>query len=370
MTEITGTSRDDLRRLEATLVERRDELSRVLVRSRRRSVTQAQYDELLEWATWLDITRGLSPNTSGNYIDAASAFLAWLNSESVAVPDVTSAVITRWQQHLYLEHGQAAHTQHVKLTAVRRYFRWRSEMTGAQNPAASISSPRKPSRVPRKYSEGQLQAMFGACDRETPLGRRDFAVLLFLLSTGARREEVVSLSIDQMELREKIGAVRFFGKGAKERIVSFEGSVVRVMQEWLAERESIGPVDPDAVFVSVSGPTKGRRLLRSGFEGIIERAIKRGRVRVEQGMAVHTMRATFATALYDSGCDIEQIRIILGHEDINTTRQYIAISDRQMQVRLPRAFTDRVTGAAAGEPPLWFRAKKNQRHGRPSGEQE
>jgi len=370
MTEITGTSRADLQRMESTLLDRKDELGRVLVRSRRRSVSQAQYDELVEWAVWLDITRGLSPNTSGNYIDAAASFLAWLNSEGVAVQDVTAAIITRWQQHLYLEHGQAAHTQHVKLTGIRRYFRWRSEMGLAErNPAAVISSPRRPQRVPRKYSEGQLRAMFGGCDLDKPIGRRDFAVMLFLLNTGARREELASLSLHQMELRERVGAVRFFGKGAKERIVSFEGSVVRVMSDWLVERDALGAVDQDAVFVSVSGPTKGRRLYRTTFDGIIGRAIERGRVRVERGMAVHTMRATFATALYDAGFDIEQIRIILGHEDINTTRQYIAISDRQMQARLPGAFSDRVTGGAGGsrELPLWVKHRKNNRQGPADG---
>ena len=67
-------------------------------------------------------------------------------------------------------------------------------------------------------------------------------------------------------------------------------------------------------------------------------------------------RVTFATALYDDGTDIERIRIVMGHESIETTRGYLAVSNRQRSVRLAPTRQHAALGTAPAGMPRWARA--------------
>lgn len=347
--------------LERNLLEAGNELSRVLRWCRRVGVEQEAYAELVEWAGHLRISRGLSPNTAGKYVESLGQFLLWLKDRDIEDEAVTPGLIETWQQHLYLQHRQGVKTRGRKLVALRRFYAWRELFGKGPNPARSVQGPRKQERLPRKYTPAQLRRLFDACDRTTVTGRRDYAALLFILSTGARRMEVVGLEMHRLRLRPRTGVVRFMGKGAKERIVTFEGPGVNALREWLEDRDQLEIVDHEAVFVSLRKPWTGRGLTKSGVDNLFRRVVRTSGLELEPGMALHTLRSTYATALYDEGYDIEQIRILLGHDSIETTRQYIAISSRQLKARLSGKFLAEVTGEHTHELPLWARNQLERR---------
>ncbi len=311
-----------------------DELSRVLARIQQRDITAAQFAELVEWAGHLRISRGLSPNTGANYLEGVALFAEWAKAAQKGLEDVSGLDVEHWQQDLYLQHGESPSTRNVKLTAVRQFFAWRESQGRGYNPARSVPGPRRAKLMPRKYSLKQIERLLAAMDAQTPQAIRDRTILLFFLYTGARREEVVTLRLQQIELRQKVGAVRFFGKGAKERAVSFGGALVDAMHTWLATRDSLRIIDHDAVFVTLRKDA-GRQIGSGGLDGVLRRAHKRAGLAMEPGKALHKLRSTYATALYDAGHDVRAVQIAMGHNDINTTMQYIAISNRQLRTRLP-----------------------------------
>jgi len=66
-------------------------------------------------------------------------------------------------------------------------------------------------------------------------------------------------------------------------------------------------------------------------------------LKYEVGKALHALRATYATAMYDQSGDIRTVQVLLGHNDINTTEQYIAVSQRQLRSRLSANYFDDIT---------------------------
>ncbi|HSX64295.1 MAG TPA: site-specific integrase, partial [Pseudoxanthomonas sp.] len=70
---------------------------------------------------------------------------------------------------------------------------------------------------------------------------------------------------------------------------------------------------------------------------------------------IHRFRVTFATQLYDDGADIETIRALMGHESIETTRRYLAVSERARRTRLSADRQHRVLGTKPTGTPLWAR---------------
>lgn len=358
MTTPCQTSGDGLRAVEATacalggtpfaaaermLLEAGGELSRAMGRAQRR-VGLEWYAEIVDWVMHLVVSRGLSHATGANYADAVAEFCGWLAEAGSSPDQVTRRDVEMWQQQLFVKLRQRAQTRRLKLTAVRRWYDWREGQGKGASPARGVQGPKKERRLPRKYSKPQLKAILGSCDRSTLIGRRDYAILLFVLATGARRMEVAGLTLHQLSLKDRVGVVRFMGKGAKERMVSFSKVVVDALGAWFADRDGMPLADHDAVFIGTAGRNVGRALDRNGLDNALRRAFVRGGLKVEPGMALHTLRSTYATALYDGGTDIERIRILMGHEDIETTRMYLAITDRQLRTRLPADFLADVTG--------------------------
>ena len=82
--------------------------------------------------------------------------------------------------------------------------------------ASSVPSIRKWRLVdlPTYLSAAQVQAVLDACDRTTPLGRRDYAILLMLAKLGLRANEVVTLTLDDIDWRS--GEMRIHAKGRQQ----------------------------------------------------------------------------------------------------------------------------------------------------------
>lgn len=342
--------------LRAMLRASGERLGAVLARFDALALPQAQLDALWDFTAHVRIVRGLSQNTAALYAIHLAEFFSYLRKEGHALDDVGPLVSEEWQKSLYVEKHLAGQSRSLRLTAVRQFFAWREQMTGAMNPLRAVRGPKRDKRVPRRYSTDELKAIFASCDRSTVTGKRDFALLVFLYATGARREEVTALELDQLELRERVGRVRFHGKGAKERVVPFEGVAVEALKDWLLERDKLLVLDRDAVWLTLgkAGPP-GRQMDMRGIEQILRRACERAKLRGSRGM--HKMRAAFATDLYDAENDIEQVRIVMGHEQTDTTRKYIAISERALKTRMPADRLSELTGVRKHGTPLWLQHK-------------
>lgn len=318
---------------------------------------------LQSWGEYLAINEGHSPRTVENYLRGAARWMVYLLSSDIDLNKAASSDVQAWQRAMYTEQSTVSATRSLNLTAVRRFYAWRENAGFPGNPARNIRGPKKPERIPKKFSDDHLRKIFSTCDREKITGRRDLAVLLLIFNTGMRLSEVVGLTLNNLVLKTNVGVVRIFGKGARERILSFEGPAVDLLHDWLADRSQVAGSDVDAVFVGLSGKQKGQRLGVSGIEGVLNRAMKKARIPkvADDPCGVHRLRSNFATALYDSGKDIKSIQHLLGHKRVETTEIYIAISDRHLQQRLPAAKTLELLGGKR-HVPRYVEEKTRHRH--------
>jgi len=333
------------------LHDAQDELARVLRRIDRRELTERQRQELVKWAGVLRINRGLSAHTCGNYVDYAAEWLEWLNAQGKGMDAATPLDVQAWVQALLFQ-SSGNTTRSIKLTAVRQFCRFRvSQEWTRDNPARDVPGPRRGKPQPAKFTTRQLQQMFASCDATTPLGRRDRAILLLFYCTGIRREEMVNLDLAQLVVSDRTARLQLTGKGNKERTIPFVGEAVRALVAWLTDRDAI-PTDSSAVFLSV-GNKPGHRLRLGGVEAVVTRAVARAKIKPDgKPMGCHRLRSTFATDLYDEGMRIEEIQLLMGHDSYETTRRYIAITQRQLKNHMPLARLNEVLGA---QPPAYLK---------------
>jgi integrase/recombinase XerD len=317
--------------------------------------------EIWLWVLFLVVVRGFrGRTTASDYVHAIGRFADWLDSTGGAYATLDHNALDTWQKWLYLHRRNGAPARRAALMAVRSFYRWRSTRRGGEDITAGYAGPKRCHKTPRKYSTEELRKLFAAAKKiDSDISRqRAIALLLVLLASGLRREEIATLRVDQIELRERLGMIRCLGKGAKERAVPLEGPVVSTLQTWLAMRADIAQCDH--VFVNLSPYLLGQPISTRTVEQIVARCAKAAELR-EWG--VHRFRVTFATLLYDDDVDIERIRILMGHESIETTRGYLAVSARMNRFRLKAHRQHAALGTVPADLPLWAQALEKKKHG-------
>lgn len=289
----------------------------------------------------LVVIRGRRPGTVKRYLRALEVFHAWLEVRGVRGADDIAAItrddVEAWLKDLFYHSGNLKNVSRAgKLSAIKCFWRFLFyKRLLVENPMELIPAPRVQRPVPQKFSTSQLQKIFGAPDRSTPLGVRDFAILEFLYATGPRVDEVRRLSLDDLTPQGSGFLVRFFTKGGKERLVPMGKTPSSALMAWLAVRDAHAEPSDEALFVSMARNMPGRRMSVGAYNEVLKRAAACVGITNER-VFVHKVRATYATDLYDMGYGIKEISLLMGHNSVATTERYIAISETALKkTRIP-----------------------------------
>ena len=121
---------------------------------------------------------------------------------------------------------------------MRTFLRYlRREEVIEDDPGALVATPKRDIRMPAHLSEAEMTALLDAPAGDTPLSRRDRAILELFYASGLRLSELTGLDVEDLNLSAKM--VRVLGKGGKERIVPFNGSTAKAMRAYLNDRETL-----------------------------------------------------------------------------------------------------------------------------------
>ena len=249
--------------------------------------------------------KGCSSRTLTRY---AYIIRRFLTEEKVTIQYCTADNIRHWFA-CELERG-------IKENTVRGYrdilcscFGWLwKEGLIVSNPCGNLEPIKCPKMVKKAFTTGEIEMIKEAVADNL----RDKAIVCFLLATGCRIEETTLLNRTDVDLVNK--EVTVFGKGAKERTVYLDEVAASVLQRYFASRKDSSP----ALF-----PGRGtERMQPEGIRHMLKTVEAKCGV---ENIHPHRFRRTLATTLKKKGMPIEEISIILGHEDIRTTMKYIAI---------------------------------------------
>jgi len=271
--------------------------------------------DLGAFEAWLG---GRSAATRKAYLSDLGAFAEWMSRSGVGGP----AGVDRMHLRRYLAslgtRKLARATIARKAAALRCYFAWqvRQGRLGS-DPARSLRAPSGGGRLPRVLSAGEVTSLLDA-GAETPVDRRDLAVLELLYAAGLRVSELCGLDRGDVDLRGR--TVTVLGKGGKQRRVPVHDAAVAALRAWYEDgREDMeGP--PEAAFVNRRGGRLGPRDVRR----ILDR-------RAVSPTHPHALRHTYATHLLDGGADLRVVQELLGHSSLATTQVYTHVSKERLR---------------------------------------
>lgn len=185
-----------------------------------------------------------------------------------------------------------------------------------KNPMLAIKPIKQEKRIKKPFSEEELEMIRRSCKN-----RREIALVEFLYSTGCRCGEIEGLKIENVDIAS--GKLIVFGKGQKEREVFLNAKCRMTLKEYLEERNN--PESGPLFAIKVRGKEKDEKSVNEQW---VENTIRKigDRAGVKK-CHPHRFRRTTATTALNRGMPIEQVRMMLGHENITTTTIY-AIADK------------------------------------------
>jgi integrase/recombinase XerC len=209
------------------------------------------------------------------------------------------------------------------LAAVRSFFRWLAqEGVVEQNPAALVSTPKLPKKLPRVPT---IEEMNSVLDGEMPevaaFPARDRLMLELLYGCGIRNSELIGINLDDIRLSTEAILVR--GKGKKERYVPFGDSVKVALTAYLPLRQQLLVGRKRNTSALLINQRAGRLTTRSVGRIIKKIAVAKG---LSPDVHPHTLRHAFGTHMLEEGADLRAIQEMLGHERLSTTQRYTQLS--------------------------------------------
>lgn len=275
-------------------------------------------------ALWIE--RNLAENTLASYRLDLMSLVSWLTHHEKELRRVDSIDLQSFLAER-LEGGYKASSSARLLSAMRRLFQYLyREKLREDDPSVLLASPKLPQRLPKDLSEAQIERLLQAPSTEIPLELRDKAMLELLYATGLRVTELVSLTLNNVSLRQ--GVVRVIGKGDKERLVPLGEEALHWLEQyieygrpWLLNGQTL-----DVLFPS----NRAQQMTRQTFWHRIKHYATLAGIDSEK-LSPHVLRHAFATHLLNHGADLRVVQMLLGHSDLSTTQIYTHVATERLR---------------------------------------
>ena len=291
-------------------------------RSKAKTAAERRVDEFL---TALKTQRNASEHTINAYQKDLSKFICyagkildWRRVDHLAIRGFLSEL---------LGNGLSKPSTARALASLRSFYKWMGrEGRVATNPAALVSTPKLPKKLPRVPTMEEVNGLLDAnLPENAAFPARDRVIFELLYGCGLRNSELVGIQLDDIGWSNEVIRVR--GKGKKERLVPLGDVAAAAIREYLPERQRLMDAkrrSSAALFVNLRAGSLTTRSVGRIVKAI---AVARG---LSPDVHPHTLRHAFGTHMLEEGADLRAIQELLGHERLSTTQRYTQLTSNHI----------------------------------------
>ena len=277
------------------------------------------FDYLVLFEQYLAVELGLADNTRTAYLRDLRLLQKALGQKS----SEELLTVSRRQLLAYLSQlkqaGRSPTTIARKLASIKAFYRFlTAERYIRRDPAEVLEAAQKGIHLPKFLSVQEVDELLEQPNLGTLEGYRDKTMLETLYATGMRVSELVSVPVENVDLKMQYLIV--MGKGSKERMLPLGRTALKYLERYLnVVRPQLLHNKPDSckeLFVTSWGGSLTRQRVNELLEGYAQSA------GITKRVTPHMLRHSFATHLLNNGTDLRVVQELLGHADISTTQIY------------------------------------------------
>ena len=266
------------------------------------------------WTSFIDA----SPRTVETYSKAIKQFFRYLQGKGIKQPQRED--IVAYREYLSKDHKPT--TVQSYLAAVKLFFQWTEQEKIYPNIAQRVKGAKLDTEHKKDYlTKKQVSKLLKSIDRSTLKGKRDYAMLSLMVTTGLRTVSIINANVEDIRAAGDATALYYKGKGHQEKAtyVKLAEPVEEAIRDYLKARGRADGKEP--LFTSTAHRNNGGRMTtrsisRVAKESLIDIGLDSDR------LTAHSFRHTAATLNLLNGGTVEETQQLLDHKNINTTLIY------------------------------------------------
>ena len=266
------------------------------------------------WTSFIDA----SPRTVETYSKAIKQFFIYLQDKGIKKPQRED--IVAYREYLSKDHKPT--TVQSYLAAVKLFFQWTEQEKIYPNIAQRVKGAKLDTEHKKDYlTKKQVSKLLKSIDRSTLKGKRDYAMLSLMVTTGLRTVSIINANVEDIRAAGDATALYYKGKGHQEKAtyVKLAEPVEEAIRDYLKARGRADGKEP--LFTSTAHRNNGGRMTtrsisRVAKESLIDIGLDSDR------LTAHSFRHTAATLNLLNGGTVEETQQLLDHKNINTTLIY------------------------------------------------
>ena len=281
--------------------------------------------EINNFIEYLKYQRNYSDFTCNNYKKDLNEYNSFILSNKINYKNMDYNEAKEYVIYLNKK-NDAKSTISRKLSSLRTFYKYLVLNNKVEsNPFLLVSSPKKEKRIPKFINYNNMEEILNIPNIKTKEGQRERVILEILYASGVRVSELINIKLKDIDFSNK--NILIFGKGSKERLVSFGDYALEYINLYLKEGRNLllDGVKSDYLIVG----KKSEKLTTRRVEQIIDDIIKRTSIKLN--ITPHMFRHTFATHLLDNGCDLLVVQELLGHSSLSSTEIYTHVSNEHLR---------------------------------------
>jgi integrase/recombinase XerC len=262
--------------------------------------------------------KNYSALTVNAYLNDILAFETYLVNyhDAIGLGDITYGVIRSWIVFL-VENKNANKTINRKISSLKSFYKFLLKIKEIEvNPLLKHKSLKVPKKVQIPFSVVETVAVFEENDFPDDFeGIRNRLIIELFYTTGMRRAELISLTINNIDFANK--AIKVIGKRNKERILPLLPCTISLLMKYQQLiKTTFENSNSELLILSKKGNKISEsfvyRLINDYFSSVSQKVKK----------SPHVLRHTFATHLLNNGADLNSVKELLGHASLSSTQIY------------------------------------------------
>jgi integrase/recombinase XerC len=273
---------------------------------------------------YLTYEKRFSQHTVTAYKTDLEDFIHFLQTQTtISEPQSANHTHVRaWLIHLVNE-GNSNRSVNRKISTLRSFYKYLMRTGSVQvNPMLKVVAPRTEKTLPEFVPVNNMLKLLNESElKKDYTQHRDFIILTLLYATGIRRNELVQLSTQDVDLMNN--TIKVTGKRNKQRIIPLAGDLVLEIKKYIEKREEF-ILEQDAKAKNNLPALFVTNKLKPIYPELVYRVVHNylSKVASNNKLSPHILRHSFATHMLDNGADLNAIKEILGHANLSATQVY------------------------------------------------
>lgn len=286
---------------------------------------------LKQFISFLLVEKNLSKNTAEAYKTDVEKIILYISEndleldvETITYNDL-SLFIT-WINQFNLN----SNSQARMITGIKSFFNYLVyEDIIKTSPAELLESPKISRKLPVILNYIEIDNIINQANINKQTGERNKAIIDTLYSCGLRVSELTNMKLSNLRFNERLILIE--GKGNKERLIPIGRSAINNINNYIDNSRKTIKIKKefeDYLFLSING----EKLSKVTISEIIKEITKS--IGLKKKVTPHTFRHSYATHLIEDGCNINDLKNLLGHESITTTELYVQLNTEFLRINI------------------------------------